>query len=155
MIVQQQHYEALPVGEYAAKIGEIEVQAGQWGPQLKFQFDLLDDGLEDRYVIGWCSQTFSPKSKLFKWSQAAFRREIPPEYDLNTDHLLGRSVILVIVTRTGEDGTEYNRIEGVKAACVAVPAPIGPGGVATGAVVMNQEVAPVPETAPAWLGEAA
>jgi hypothetical protein len=114
--IKQTHYEPLPVGEYPAKIGAVEVSDGQYGSQVKLRFDVTAAGFEDRSVTGWASATFSPKSKLYQWVRAAFGRDIPSGYDLNTDHLLDRPVTLVLVTKAGDDGGEYNRIHDVKPA---------------------------------------
>jgi hypothetical protein len=114
--IKQTHYEPLPVGEYPAKIGAVEVSDGQYGAQVKLRFDVTAAGFEDRSVTGWASATFSPKSKLYQWARAAFGRDIPSGYDLDIDHLLDRPVTLVLVTKTGDDGSEFNKIHDVKAA---------------------------------------
>lgn len=107
--VQQTAYELLEAGEYPATIVEVLAEEGQFGPQLKFKFQ-LDDG---RTLLGWCSQTFSPKSKLYNWTKAAFGgSEIPRTYNLNTDHLQGRGVRLFVTVEPGRDG-EYNKISNV------------------------------------------
>ena len=38
------------------------------------------------------STTFSPRSKIYGWAQAAFGGDIPENYHLDLDHLLGRQV---------------------------------------------------------------
>ena len=114
--IKQTHYEPLPVGEYPAKIGAVEVSDGQYGSQVKIRFDVTAAGFEDRSVTGWASATFSPKSKLYQWARAAFGRDIPSGYDLDIDHLLDPPVTLVLVTKTGDDGSEFNKIHDVKAA---------------------------------------
>ena len=114
--IKQTHYEVLPVGEYAATIGAAALEDGQFGTQVKFRFDVTQPGYEGRSVMGWASATFSPKSKLYQWTRAAFGRDIPEHYDLSLDHLLDRPVTLVLVTKTGDDGSEFNKIHDVKAA---------------------------------------
>jgi hypothetical protein len=125
-VIKQTRYDALPTGEYPAKIGAYEMTEGQFGTQVKTQvklrFDVTAQGLEDRSIIGWAAATFSPKSKLYGWTRAAFGREIPANYDLNLDHLLDRPVVLVLVTKVGDDGLEYNKIDSLK--------PVGRNGAA-------------------------
>ena len=148
-IVKQERYETLPVGEYLSKISKIEAKTGQYGPQLKFRFDLVGDNLIDRYVTGWCSQTFSPKSKLYAWTRAAFGgREIPPTYNLNTDHLLGKAVTLVLVTVTSDDGQEYNKIHDMRPAKRAPTPPPAATVVPTPAPAPTVVPAPSPAPAP-------
>lgn len=113
--VKQTRYVALPAGEYRARIGEVNQETGKYGPQLRVRFYLLDGEIAGQEVIGWAAATFSPRSKLYKWVQAAFGgRAIPEGYDLNTDHVLNKIVVLVLAVKTGEDGLEYNRIDDVK-----------------------------------------
>jgi len=115
IVVKQTHFEPIPVGEYVAKIGNVEEEEGQFGPQLRIEFTLDKEG---RTLIGWASRTFSPKSKLYAWSRAAFGgRAIPLDWDFDSDAILGRTVRLVVITQTKADtGEEYNRITDVKPA---------------------------------------
>jgi len=174
-VIKQTRYDALPTGEYPAKIGAYEMTEGQFGAQVKLRFDVTAQGLEDRSIIGWAAATFSPKSKLYGWVRAAFGREIPANYDLNLDHLLDRPVVLVLVTKVGDDGLEYNKIDSLKPAGrngatgspprAAVPAP-RPAGVTVPAaaaaltaaarpqpVKVNQGI-PGPVELPEWLAGA-
>lgn len=110
----QTFYEPIPTGKYPAKINQIEVADGQFGPQLKFTFELPpgEDG-ETRTLIGWCSQKFSNKSKLYAWTKAAFGGEpIDRSYTFSSEDLIGRKVNLTVVEKENEDGV-YNKIEDV------------------------------------------
>lgn len=65
--IEQEYYEPIPTGKYPAKIKTIEEADGQFGPQLKFTFDLPTNENDDpRTLLGWTSQKFSNKSKLYK-----------------------------------------------------------------------------------------
>jgi hypothetical protein len=143
-IIQQQSYEVLPVGEYAAHIRAVEETEGVYGPQLKFHFE-LEGAHAGREIIGWCSATFSPKSKLYSWARAAFGRDIPPTYDLDTRHLEGRRVRLALVTRAGDDGTEYNRVDSVRPASNGSPAPTPAPEPVRGPVTVNEHDYPDPD----------
>ena len=41
--IDQTKYEPVPTGRYSAKIVDIEETEGQFGPQLKFTFELPPD----------------------------------------------------------------------------------------------------------------
>ena len=143
--VKQTHYEPIPVGEYVARIGEITLDTeGKFGPQFKINFELLTPGLVDRSLMGWCSQTFSPKSKLYAWSRAAFGgKPIPPDWDFDSDAILGRTVRLVVITQAKADtGEEYNKISDVK------PARAGDVQSQAAKTKEPEPVIPTPEEAP-------
>jgi len=104
----------LPVGEYIAQIAGIEKQPGQYGEQLRFKFQISDGVHAGRSLTGWTSTAFSPKSKLYKWAQAAFGGAvIPATWDFDSDKIVGRSVRLVVVVKLGDDGLEWNKIDDV------------------------------------------
>ncbi len=67
--VKQTRIETLPEGVYEAIIAKIEAADGQFGPQLKFTFELTEP--EGKTLTGWCSQSFNVKSKLYAWTRAA------------------------------------------------------------------------------------
>jgi len=125
MVIKQTTAELLPVGEYPAVIAAIEPAEGTFGPQLKFTFELTGVH-EGKMLMGWCSQSFNGKSKLFAWAKAAFARDIPLGWDLQVDTLLNRAVILAVTKKVGQDGSEYNRIDSVlpmRALAVKAPPP--------------------------------
>jgi len=112
--VKQTHFEPIPVGEYVAKITGVEEDEGQYGPQLRFTFALDRAG---RTLIGWCSKTFSSKSKLYSWVRSSFGgRAIPPDWDFDSDTIVGRLVRLTVVTQSKDGGEEFNKISAVQPA---------------------------------------
>ncbi len=133
--IRQTHYELIPVGEHVAKITEVTEEDGQYGPQLKLTFALDQAG---RTLVGWCSRTFSAKSKLYAWARAAFGgRAIPEDWDFDSDKILGRMVRLVVVTQSKEGGETYNKIADVRPARA---------GDALPTAILAEE----PEPEPAW-----
>ena len=111
--IPQTTYEPIPTGEYLAKISQITNEDGLYGPQLKFTFDLLNQD-EERTLLGWTSAKFSTKSKLFGWTKAALGGgELPQTKDFDSDELLGKKVILVVVEKQGDNGP-FNKIDDVK-----------------------------------------
>lgn len=134
--IGQTAYEVLEPGEYPATVTGIEAADGQFGPQLKWQF-LTDDGHK---LSAWTSQTFSPKSKLFKWTSAALGGwDIPIGYDFNSDHVVNRHVRLIVETKAGAEG-DFSRVTGVLPPRKAQP-PAGNGA--------RQAVTPPPVQPPA------
>ena len=121
LTVQQTEFVLLEAGEYPATIGTVEAEEGQFGPQLKFKF-MLDDGTT---LLGWCSRTFNPKTKLYAWSKAAFGGgEIPRSYNLDTAHLENKRVRLFVTVEAGRDGMEYNKVNTVLPARRSTPPPV-------------------------------
>ncbi|GAH84484.1 unnamed protein product [marine sediment metagenome] len=105
-----------PVGEYIGQIEKVTAKPGDYGPQLQVAFKLIQMDEKASPVLGWCSQTFSNKSKLYAWTKAAFGGgEIPETYNFDSDDLLGKKVLLTLVIRDREDGTPFNRIDSLRA----------------------------------------
>ena len=126
--IKQSHYEALPNGEYVAQIAAIEEEASKFGPQLRFTFDLAAPDLVGRTMTGWCSAKFSPKSKLFLWTQAALgATALGATTEFDSEVLLERIVRLDVVTVQRPDGSTYNKIRGVRAAIYGDTAPLPVG----------------------------
>lgn len=109
-------YECIPTGEYRATVGAVEQETGDFGPQIKFRFDLQSPDYEDKSLIGWASAKFSGKSKLFQWTSAILGRALAPDEGFDSDKLLGRRCILIVTTEHKDDGSEYNKVHGLKAA---------------------------------------
>lgn len=112
--IKQTHYELLPVGEYVAKISAIEADDGKFGPQVKFEFEIQGGNYAGQTLLSWASAKFSPRSKLYGWSRAALGGDILPDYDFNSDDLLGRPVMVTVVIRPNDEGAEFNRVENVR-----------------------------------------
>lgn len=114
--LKQTFVRTYPVGEYVARIGNITTKPGDFGPQFQLPFHLTQMDPDSSPVLGWCSQTFSNKSKLYAWTKAAFGGgEIPREYNLDTDDLVNKLVLITLVIRTRDDGTQFNRIDSLRA----------------------------------------
>lgn len=137
-IKQSRQYEVVPTGEYVAKIVSVEQVEGRFPnertgkieDQLRWEFEIqAANGGEPKKISAWTSMSFGPKSKLYGLAQAAFGKAIPPEYVLDTEHLLNRRVKLVVLVRTKEDGTEFSKVDSFKpvnGAVIQPPAPVAP-----------------------------
>lgn len=113
-VIKQSHYEAIDPGTYRAQVGAVALEDGQFGPQLKVRFDLAagEDVPEGKSIMAWCSAKLSPKSKLYAWVSALLfgGRGVPADYDLDTDALLDKAVLL-LVEIVEKDGGEFNRVK--------------------------------------------
>lgn len=100
-------YVPLKTGEYLAEVLDIVSESGEYGEQLKFEFEIVG---QDRTLHGWCSAKYGEKTKLYAWTRSILGR-CPDNFD--SSELLGRKCTLVIVTKAKEDGSVFNRIDGV------------------------------------------
>ena len=128
-VVQQTVYETYEPGVYVATVKEIDLVDGQFGQQFKIKFEL--EGGHPLTV--WTSTVFSGKSRLGQLARAAFGRDIPDDYTLDTDHLLRRRLRLLVTTEERPaDGSLYNKVsqfmplQGTSAAARPAAAPAAP-----------------------------
>lgn len=117
IIIPQTKTQLHPVGEYRAVIADISAAEGEFGPQLEFTFGLFGVPRDVAVIRGWASQKFSPRSKLYAWTKAALGGgPIAEDYDFDSDDLIDKEVLLTLVVRDREDGSQFNRIDSIKAA---------------------------------------
>jgi hypothetical protein len=126
--IEQTIYDPIPTGKYPAKVMEIEQVEGQFGPQLKFKFEIPNVEGEKRELISWASMKFSPQSKLYAWTQAAVFSggSVPREYTFNSDDMVGRKVNLVVIEKEGKNGNAFSQIENVLPFSKPAPTPPPP-----------------------------
>lgn len=113
--IEQSTFEAVPTGEYRARITEIEQVEGKFGPQLQLKCEIAEGDHAGTTFFSWCSPKFGPKSKLYGWTEAAFAAAIPKDYTFDSDHLIGREVVVTLVVRELDGGGEVNRVDSVRA----------------------------------------
>ena len=109
MKIQKTEYVTLDAGTYTATVASVVPAEGQFGPQLEWQFQ-IEDGTTFK---SWCSQSLSPKSKLYSWARALLGGEVPETLD--TDDLIGKPCRISLLLRPRDDGTEYNKVDAVLA----------------------------------------
>jgi len=108
-------YETIPTGEYPVQVADIEEEQGQFGPQLKLKLEIVGNGEHaGKTLTAWCGLTGSLKGKLAKWS-AALGLVLEPGTDFDTDDLQGRRATAVVVVKTKDDGSEFSKVEELKA----------------------------------------
>lgn len=109
-------------GLYWSKINTVEATEGEYGPQVRFEFDLgevrdVEGNVEHRTLQGFTSQKLSPggkfpMSKLWRWALAM---GLDPEAGFETSDLLERQVLLkVTIEPKKSDGTMINRVDIVR-----------------------------------------
>lgn len=121
----------------------MEQSEGEFGPQVKFTFTLLDVEEENATLTGWTSANYSPKSKLFAWAKGALGPKFNPDEDFQASKLLKKRVQLGVSRRIGTNGTEYNKVEAVYTYRQAPPRK-------PEAVLDEMGYPPEPEAPPAW-----
>lgn len=114
--IEQSTYEALEPGVYPGRITDILEEDGIYGPQLKIYFflDPTENYEDGKQIYSWCSRKFSPKSKLYLWTQAILGR-IPTDYVFDSDDILNKPILVVVGNRPNADGSQvYDYVESVK-----------------------------------------
>jgi hypothetical protein len=105
----------LPTGEYVAEVADIEESVGNFGPQLKWTFRILNSkDHSDCQVLGWTSTSPSTKGKLANWASACHARRIRGGETIDTHDLIGRRVSLVLTVEENGEGAEFNKIQTLK-----------------------------------------
>lgn len=115
-VIQWTEFNGVEPGNYSAVIESIEDTDGQFGPQLQFEFRVLDSGgnQTDATVRGWCSSKWGPKAKLYGWATAILRNKCPKaNQPIDTDVLIGRKCDLVVKEYAKPDGQKGTKIDAV------------------------------------------
>ena len=94
-VLKVQTYETVDAGMYPARVADVVWdENGQFGPQVKAIFELTEEEVAGKTLVGWASAKLSPKSKLYGWVSALLFRGkgIPEGYPaVDTDTLKGWS----------------------------------------------------------------
>lgn len=106
----------LEPGTYPALIREITEETGQYGPQLRLQFVVLDedDQETDGEIRAWCSAKWNAKSKLYEWAKVILGKKCPEATEaFDTDRLLRRKVDITVAESPGADGQTRTKISAI------------------------------------------
>ncbi len=114
--IEQTKFVVLPEGEYRLRIMGIAEAEGKFHDQLQLKLEVANGPHAGTTFYSWMNRVFSPKSKLYMWVEAALAVPVPPDYDLDTDDLLGREVTGYVIVKPLDGGGEVNRVERVRAA---------------------------------------
>jgi hypothetical protein len=149
--IPKKTYVCLEQGTYPATIGKVEAIESEYGPQVKFYFELENgNGEEPIEIIAWASAKYSEKTKLFAWTRAALGPKFDPNADFDGDLLLNRPVLLNVSIRVSTNGGEFNRVETVLPLPRKQPRPIAQIVQELG-YEPEQQNAPEPPPPPTWV----
>jgi hypothetical protein len=123
---EQPPYTPVEPGEYKAKVTEVEEEPdGQYGPQVRFTFEILDDSdYEGTTLRGWAAlkeddagnYTFWDGTKLYTWALAMLGNDTSKLDDLtDLDQLKGNKCRVIVVNKTKQDGSVRDSISEVLA----------------------------------------
>lgn len=113
-VIEWKETTGLEPGYYPAQVKTMEDASGDFGPQIKFTFSILDPDNRPRTKEsgdlleqwGWCSQKWGPKTKLLEWAKVLLKAKCPGINEpIDTDLLLGKRCDLEIVEKDGPNGT--------------------------------------------------
>ena len=113
VILEQEQIVIIPTGDYRARVDWVEEVEGQFGPQLRFEFELVDEPWEGKALMGWASAKINRRTKLYKWTRAILGRTIRESEPFNSDKLVGKECRLSILVELRDDGSEFNKIASV------------------------------------------
>ncbi|MCL6474428.1 MAG: DUF669 domain-containing protein [Firmicutes bacterium] len=105
-----QDSEPLPTGEYLVRVASITEKEGKYSLQLQWMFRVLEPGYEGRELIAYTNATNSTTAKLAQWARALGCEVVPGE-EFDTDELVGRKAIAVVVVKPSQQGNRYNHVE--------------------------------------------
>ncbi len=102
-----------PTGDYRVQVVDIEEFEGNFGPQLRFTLEVVDGPYAGKQIYAWCAAKLSTRSKLAQWAAALGCPFVPGEM-FDTDDLVGRQAIAVVTLESGDNGNEFNRVQGLR-----------------------------------------
>lgn len=118
MILKKSDYELLETGDYVASVANYETAPQtnpEYGPSIKVEFDVETDDGYKKLSCFVPTKSFGPKSKMAQLVLAALActwEDIPESFNL--DDIIAQRMIITIVSKPKDDGTEYNKIERFK-----------------------------------------
>jgi hypothetical protein len=122
--------ETIPTGEYLVALNDITVDEGQFGKQYKFAMEVTKPAeYAGKKLTAWTSTSSAITGKFMKYASAFLRRPIEDGERVNTDDLIGKQAIAIVLTKVSDkDNSEFNKVDGVKAykARASAPAPVAP-----------------------------
>lgn len=107
----------MEIGVYEARVKSIEEDPeGQFGPQVFFQLEILDEDYEGRVLKAWASMPengrMTPVHKLHGWLSAIRGSLIREGESVSTDELIGKRVMVQVGHKVKDRGT-FEKVEGL------------------------------------------
>jgi hypothetical protein len=109
-----EEYEAMDEGIYRAKLVNLEEDEGEFGPFLKWYFEILEEDYEGQSVRGQSSipQNFTSATKMWQWAQGLMGRAIQAGEQIDLEELIGNECMITISHKETDRGT-FARIDSV------------------------------------------
>ncbi len=112
-VMQWRETTLLEPGYYPAQVRSIEEVTGDYGPQLKFTFSILDgdnkpktrDDGQPLEQWAWCSAKWGSRTKLLQWANVLLKTKCPSQNQpLDTDLLLGKRCDIQLDAKESANG---------------------------------------------------
>jgi hypothetical protein len=105
--MKAQEHEPPEPGIYRAKLGDLQESEGQFGPFVKWFYELLEEGYEGQTIRGQSSipEAFTAATKTWQWAQALLGRPIRPGEVIDLEDLIGNECMLTLGHKETERGT--------------------------------------------------
>ncbi len=96
--MRAQEHEPPEQGVYRAKLVDLQEDEGQFGPFVKWFFELLEEDYEGQTIRGQSSvpEAFTAATKMWQWTQGLLGRAIQPGESINLEDLIGHECLLTI-----------------------------------------------------------
>ena len=94
-------------GVYRAKLVDLQEDEGQFGPFVKWYFELLEEGCEGQTIRGQSSvpESFTSATKMWQWAQGLLGRPIRPGESIDLEDLIGNECMLTLGHNETDRGT--------------------------------------------------
>ncbi len=105
--MRAQEHEPPDQGVYLAKLADLQEEEGQFGPFVKWSFELNEEGYEGQTIRGQSSmpETFTAGTKMWQWAQGLLGRAIRPGETIDLMDLIGNECLLTIGHKETDRGT--------------------------------------------------
>jgi hypothetical protein len=105
-VVDCKHNKALEAGLYLARVAEVQGLQTQYGPAVRFWFEVLA-GEEKVRVPGIANAKLSRGSKLRAWVEALLGRQLQHGEELDAEQLVGKPCKVALGVRDGHNRVEH------------------------------------------------
>lgn len=117
-------FSLLPEGTYTGKLVEVDAsKSGDAGPYWSWEFDLQDEGYENRKL--WVNTSLSEKAD---WKMKEVFEAFGYDADTDTDELVGQEVLLIVSQRVIEKGKLKGQLGNNVDQCLPLDGGDGEGG---------------------------
>jgi hypothetical protein len=104
--MRAQEHEPPEPGIYHARLVDVQEGEGQFGPFVKWFFELLEEGYGDQTIRGQSSipETFTSATKTWQWAQSIRGRIIQPGEEIDLKGLIGNECMLTLGHKETDHG---------------------------------------------------